>query len=138
MGLKYKIYVHNGLLVDVLTDNINLNSLIKLHRTYKSDEKILSVKKVLTNVFGATFNLTLNEMLNYIEEIKSEALPTHFKWAILTDKANATMFSMLIKDDPFFRNKVEVFCTFEASLRYLNINYTEDQFFEKGYIEVNN
>ena len=44
------------------------------------------------------------------------------------------MFSMLIKEDPYFKNNVEVFSTLKASLEYLNINFSENEFNDTDYV----
>lgn len=138
MSLKYKIYPQKSLLVDVLYGPINLLNLNKFHETYRNDDNIFNVNKVLTNLIGANFEMSINEMLTYIEDLKKEQLPPSFKWAILTETPKSTMFSMLIKDEPMFKNKVEVFSTLKSCLTYLNIHFHENEFQETDYIEFKN
>lgn len=128
MNLKYIIYGHRNLLVDVLYGPIKLINLYQLHNAYMKDENISLVRNILTNVSKADFKLTLDEMLAYIEVLKKETLPPNFKWAILTDAPISTMFSILIKEEPFFKGKVEVFSTLKASTEFLNIGFTEIDF----------
>ena len=128
MNLKYIIYGHRKLLVDVLSGPIKSSNLYQLHNAYMKDEKIHLVKTILTNVSKADFKLTLDEMLAYIEVLKKETLHPDLKWAILTETPNSTMFSILIKEEPYFKGKVGVFSTLAASTEFLNIDFTEKNF----------
>lgn len=135
--LKYKIFLEKNLLVEVLTNIITLSKLNKLHDECRGDSNMIKVNKVLTNVLEATFDLTFNEMLDYIEILKKDELPPNFKWAILTNDAYPTMFSMLLKEDAHFKNNVEVFCTLKASLKYLDIDFKENEFNANDYVIIN-
>ncbi|MBI9042406.1 hypothetical protein [Lutibacter sp.] len=128
MSLKYKIYPEKSLLIDELSESITLEELLDFHSTYRNDENIISVHKVLTNLIGANFKMSLDEMLTYIDELKKEALPPNFKWAILTETPNSTMFSILIKEEACFKNKVGVFSTLKSCLEFLNIDLPENDF----------
>lgn len=136
MSLKYKIYKERFLLVDVLNDTITASKLYEFHKYYRNDPKIFEVYKVLTNLIGADFKMTFDEMMDYVEELKREPLPPNFKWAILTETPNSTMFSILVKEDPHFKNKVEVFSTLKASLNYLNVEFKENDFDDDDYVTM--
>lgn len=135
--LKYKIYPERFLLVDVLISKITTSQLYDFHQLYRADEKIIGIHKVLTNLIDANFVMTLDEMLNYIEELKKETIPPNFKWAILTESPNSTMFSILVKEEPYFKNKVEVFSTLKASIAYLEINFKENEFDDEDFVLMN-
>lgn len=137
MILKFKIYSNQNLLVDVLSGNISLKQLYKLHESYLNDKNIGCVHKVLTNVCAANFEFGLTEMYQYIEEIKRKAMSSNLKWAIITDLPNSTMFSMLIKEDLFFKNKVQVFSTLPASTKYLGINFNAENFNDSDFTIIN-
>ena len=128
MSLKYKIYADRSLLVDVLKNSISPAVLKEFHTSYRNESEILTVTKVLTHLVDTNFEMSLDEMMDYIEELIKEELPPNFKWAIITENPSSTMFSILIKEEPYFKGKVAVFSTLEASLDFLNVNYRESEF----------
>ena len=133
MSLKYKIYPEKSLLIDELNGSISYKELLDFHSTYRNDKNLISVHKVLTNLYGVNFKLSVNEMEAYIEVLKEEPLPPNFIWAILTVTPTSTMFSILIQQEPHFKNKVGVFTTIEASLKFLNIEFDENVFNKDDY-----
>lgn len=128
MSLKYKIYSDRSLLVDVLKNTISHAILRKFQKTYRNELEIKKVTKVLTKLVDTKFEMSINEMMAYVEELKKETIPPNFKWAIVTENPNSTMFSMLIKEEPYFNDKVGVFSTLNASLEFLNVDFAENEF----------
>ena len=136
MSLKYKIFPQQKLFVDILAGVITTSKLHEFHKSYRENPTILCVEKVLTHVIATDFRMSIDEIMEYIDLLKKEAFPPNFKWAILTASPNSTMFSMLIKEEPHFKNNVEVFCTITGAANYLNIKFDESLFNESGYYEI--
>lgn len=130
---KYKIYAEQNLLVDFMENNVSLSDLKELFVHTIADPDFRYVHKVLSNITKAKLNITVNELTEFINFIESPNPDASFKWAILTEKPNQTAFSLLIKEEPYFRNVVGVFSTLVACNKFLNINFDEKEFYEPGF-----
>lgn len=123
-------------LKDVLATSITASKLYEFHETYRNDPDILCVEKVLTNLIDAEFKMSFDEMNEYIGIVVREKTPPNLKWALLTESPNSTMFSMLLMEEPHFKNKVGVFSTIKGACNYLEIKFDEAGFDESGYSEM--
>lgn len=136
MSLKYKIFTEKKLFVDILTKSVVSSKLYEFHNTYKHDPEMIHVNKAMTYLVDVKFEMSIDEVTEYIDNLVNEPLPPKFKWAIITDSPNSTMFSMLIMEEPYFKNKVEVFSTVKGATKFLDVQFDESEFDEDGYFEL--
>jgi len=136
MSIKYKIYPARNLLVDVLKENISLNELKISILQKKNNSDYIYVSKVLTNIIDTNFDLSTNDLYRFLSFIIPQTSNSYFRWAILTDKPRETAFALLVKNNDFFENRVEVFTTLNACNKYLDILFEKDEFKDDDYIEI--
>ncbi|MFN8254107.1 MAG: hypothetical protein U0W24_00340 [Bacteroidales bacterium] len=137
MSIKYKIFPEQNLLVDVVKENVNLSDLMLLYKHEINNENFKYVYKVLSDISGAVFNITLNDILKFIESMISPNPDPAFRWAILTRNPQQTALSYIIKDHKYFSKILNVFSTLEACIAFLEVKFDENDFNDKDYLVLN-
>lgn len=57
-------------------------------------------------------------------------------WSILAENPIETALSLLIKNDDYFNNKVEVFSTATNALRFLHVSLSEEELFDDNFLKI--
>lgn len=127
MKAKYKHFPEGQLLMETFYGDIALDDLHQINQHQSNHIDFRHVKKTFSDIRKAKISLSVDELNNYIEDLKNMLKIQQFRWAIVTDHPQSTALSLLIKNDPFFDNKVRVFSTVTAALIFLGIEvHTQD------------
>jgi hypothetical protein len=133
MSMKYKIYSDRNLLVDVLKNNISLSDLEKLFLHEIENKNFKGVHKVISNIVDSKLDISFADLQNFINFMIKPDPDKSFRWAILTNEPGQAAFSLLIKEDKYFTNVVDVFSTLEACNKFLDISFDEKEFHDEDY-----
>lgn len=110
---------------------------IDLERIYKHeimDKNFKHVRKVLSNIVDADFQLSMEEVKGFIEMMMQPDPDPSFRWAILTNTPRETALSMILKSEIYFSNVVGVFYTLNECNRFLEISFKSDEFEDEDFI----
>jgi hypothetical protein len=122
MKAKYKFYIKEKLLVEAFYGKIGMYDLIQIVEQQTLHPEFKKVNKTISDIRDSDFILSLEELNNYILQLKNLMKEQPFRWAIVTNNPNSTALSMLIKQDSFFDNRVQIYCTVSASLKFLGVD----------------
>lgn len=133
MKAKYKIYTTCGLLAEAFFGEINLQDLLDINQHQHQQKNYGCVKIVLSDARQCNIKMTIDELSAYIDELKKIMSKKPLRWAMVSYRPSNTALSMIIKDDAFFDNRVGVFSTMEAAIRFLNIDMGVSDVLKSNY-----
>ncbi|MCG8580033.1 MAG: hypothetical protein MI866_08955 [Bacteroidales bacterium] len=122
MKAKYKFYPNDKLLVEAFYGDIGMPDLIKIVDQQTKHDEFSAINKTISDIRAADFILSIEQLNDYIGELKKLMEEQPLRWAIVTNKPNSTALSMLIKQDPFFDNRIQIYSTLSAGLRFLGVD----------------
>ncbi|WP_075589762.1 hypothetical protein [Labilibacter marinus] len=131
MKAKYNIDEDKALLFEVFYGDINLADLEDIVRHQMQNPAFNDVKKVISDTRGANVIISAHQLNDYVNGLKEYLSKVKIRWAIIVDDPRTAALSILIKKDSFFKNRVEVFSTFEAAVHCLQLalsQYEVEQF----------
>jgi len=133
MSIKYQILVKEELLIDISTGSVDIECLNHLMQNIWLDQDFIHVRKIFSDIRGAKFNLTFDDIQNFLKIIAPQNGQIDAKWAILTNNPKDTALSMLLKEHPFFNSIIGIFSSLEACNQFLESNITESLLDEGSY-----
>ena len=113
---------------------VRFNDLEKIYINEIQDENFKYVRKVLSNIVDADFQLTMEELNRFIEMLIQPDPDPSFRWAILTNTPRETALSMILKSEIYFSSVVGVFYTLNECNRFLEISFKSDEFEDEDFI----
>jgi len=134
MGHRYKIFTDRNLLVDVMEGPVRLIDLERIYKHEIGDENFKHVRKILSNIVDADFQLSMEEVNRFIEMMMQPDPDPSFRWAILTNTPRETALSMILKSEAYFNNVIGVFYTLNECNRFLDISFKSDEFDGDNYV----
>ena len=134
MLAKFKIYRERELLVDVLVGDVPYPAMkqMVLHEFQHPD--FPSITRVISDTRKASMNYSLEEIQDFLAFMAQSPSEKDFRWAILAMTPNQTALSMLVSNDPQFKNVAQVFYTLDACNYYLGRDYSESEFDDPDFI----
>jgi tRNA uridine 5-carbamoylmethylation protein Kti12 len=136
MKAKFKYYPENQLLAEAFYGLIKLDDLHKINQQQAKQINLESVRKTFSDIRNANLVLSLNEINSYTKELKKLMQKMNFQWAIVTDQPQTTALSLLIKNDPFFDNRIRVYSTITAAFVFLGIESPPNSILRSDYFIV--
>ncbi|MCU4157236.1 hypothetical protein J1N10_14760 [Carboxylicivirga sp. A043] len=136
MKAKYKFYPSSRLLAEAFLGTIAMNDLIRIVEQQMQHREFRGIDKSLSDIRDADFTLSLEELNAYIDELKTLMKEQPLRWAIVTDNPNSTALSMLIKQDPFFDNRVQIYNTVSSALQFLGVDIAPNHLIRNQYFTV--
>ncbi len=136
MGIKYKVYREEGLLVDVFEGNISLSDIMEIYRIEHENIDFFTTTKAVSDIRKAKFKISLDEVKSFIKFMQNPNNNTNFRWAVLAQNPMQTALSILVRMDNYYRDIFKVFSTLEGCNTFLKTNYTEENFNESDFIIV--
>lgn len=134
MWAKFKIYRERELLVDVMEGDVPYATLkqLVLHEFQHPDFPCIT--RIISDTRKASMNYSLEEIQDFLGFMTQSPGDKEFRWAILARTPNQTALSMLISNDPLFKNVAQVFYTLDACNYYLGRDYAESEFDDPDFI----
>ncbi len=134
MWVKFKIYRDRELLVDVMEGDVPYAAMkqMVLHEFQHPD--FFHVTRIISDTRKASMNYSLEEIQDFLAFMAQSPADKDFRWAILARTPTQTALSMLVSNDPLFKNVAQVFYTLDACNYYLGRDYSESEFDDPDFI----
>lgn len=138
MKMKYKIYVDEGFLVDVMQGEVYLQDLERIFQHEMLNPDFIYVNRVLSNISNAKMNISSDEIRKFASFMAAPGKDPNksFRWAILTNEPKQTALSFLIQEHEFFKDIIGVFSTLDACTEFLGITFEKQNFEEEDYLKL--
>jgi len=133
MKAKFKFYIKSKLLVESFHGTLKQNDLYFINQQQSDKALFTDINKLLSDTRDVYFDLSLEELKNYVNDLKVIMKKHPFRWGIVSNDPKSTALSVLIKNDPFFRNKVCIYSTLGAAIRFLAIDIAPENLFSTDY-----
>ncbi len=137
MGTKYKVYTDKNLLVDVLYGDVTLTNIIELYQKEHENVNFFKINRSLSDIREAKIKLSAKEVKDFIQFAQNPNDNKDFRWAIIANNPLQTALSFMVIMDKHFKDVIKVFSTLKAANNYLATDYSEPEFNDNDFIEVN-
>ncbi|WP_430813198.1 hypothetical protein [Carboxylicivirga sp. RSCT41] len=136
MKAKYKFYPGSKLLVEAFYGNIGMSDLIEIVEDQTRHPEFNMIDKTISDIRAADLIVSIEELNAYIGELRKLMEEQPLRWAIVTNKPGSTALSMIIKQDPYFDNRVQIYSTQAAAMRFLGLDLPVDKLLTDNFFIV--
>ncbi len=133
MKARYRIIPENELIVKELFDSLYLKDLKLMMGVVMQHPDFPCVKKVYTVLDNCELFVSYEDIQEYAEFLESYLGDIDFRWALLTDKPDITVVSILLQKNPYLSKRTKIFSTEEAALSFLGISESYEELLYKEY-----
>ncbi|MCU4175447.1 hypothetical protein [Carboxylicivirga sp. N1Y90] len=136
MIAKFKIDERNEILYEIFYGDISLEDLEKIVTRQMQESEFKTISKTFSDIRQSRIIINSTQLDTYVLELKEFLKMTSLQWAILADDPHSTALSLIIKQDPFFQKKVDIFSTITGASIFLGVDLDEYSQSQDDFIQI--